>query len=725
MAFPPSAVFAEQQQGDTTSQSTTSEQTSAQLAPSTDQSQTSAESTLTSSETTAPPEGEGGSSPDSLLLDPAPDPYFGPERQSQKQELKLEPDQSDGSLNYRYPLTVPPGRNGLAPAVALTYSSKNTEQISPVGYGWTVDIPYIERINKRGLNKMYTRNDFFSSLDGEIAATSTEGAGGSMVEATFGSDLEAAAPVPAEASISDQLEGKSTEEKANIKAETIVSLGLSGEYVSEQYNLRIDIQSVYKIEGGVQVFAKAWRGEKQLGFGEDGTVEIERFRIFNPPIMVPDGTAHIEKVPQGNTGATVEIEVTGYREDPAEALRQSLAHIISLVGQEDTPIKEGKIGFTTSTFYPSAGSVAPADGAVEYASNSVSWSSAQTAAAGTSANTTDTVFGATDLGAMIGVNKWGSGWMIGRSIANYDTSAIGDSDTISSATVSFYHHGKTNNVNTGTDTLIITTATPASTSTIATGDYDQIGDIDTPSDGALATAVDLSAITTSAYNDYALNSTGRNYISKTAVTAIGIRIGDDQSTAPSGWSDGQSNLINTRAADYAGTTNDPKLVVVHTTPTAPVSNGYGALVENGDFRVYEFLDNNRWKVTDKNGIIFTFGTTSASQINNTASSTQIFRWMLQEVRDRNDNYISYEYYEDNDQLYPYKIKYTGNGTTDGVYEIEFLRESRSDIATSSAPGFPIVSKYRINEIQVKVSGAWQRKYALSYGTGDNGRELDI
>jgi len=50
--------------------------------------------------------------------------------------------------------------------------------------------------------------------------------------------------------------------------------------------------------------------------------------------------------------------------------------------------------------------------------------------------------------------------------------------------------------------------------------------------------------------------------------------------------------------------------------------------------------------------------------------------MLEEVRDLNDNYIKYEYYKNDGQIYPSKVKYTGYNTTDGIFEVEFLRESR-------------------------------------------------
>lgn len=87
-----------------------------------------------------------------------------------------EPDPSTGALVYEYPITVPAGRNSLTPKVSLKYNSQDTRNDSAFGYGWSVSIPYIERLNKHGTNELFngTYNDFSSSLDGELTkVTST------------------------------------------------------------------------------------------------------------------------------------------------------------------------------------------------------------------------------------------------------------------------------------------------------------------------------------------------------------------------------------------------------------------------------------------------------------------------------------------------------------------------------------------------------------------------
>src|SRR5262249_31730549 len=72
------------------------------------------------------------------------------------------------------------------------------------------------------------------------------------------------------------------------------------------------------------------------------------------------------------------------------------------------------------------------------------------------------------------------------------------------------------------------------------------------------------------------------------------------------------------------------------------------------------------------------------------------------------------------QIYPSSTTYTNTGSTNGIFEVDFLRASSTDNGTSSVTGFPVNSNYRVSEIDAKVSGTWVRKYALSYKTGDNG-----
>lgn len=77
-------------------------------------------------------------------------------------------DPSTGALIYKYDFNFPQGVKGLTPEVSLTYNSQNLKDASSFGYGWNITVPYIERMNKSGTDKMYTQNDFVHSDFGEF-----------------------------------------------------------------------------------------------------------------------------------------------------------------------------------------------------------------------------------------------------------------------------------------------------------------------------------------------------------------------------------------------------------------------------------------------------------------------------------------------------------------------------------------------------------------------------
>ena len=164
--------------------------------------------------------------------------------------------------------------------------------------------------------------------------------------------------------------------------------------------------------------------------------------------------------------------------------------------------------------------------------------------------------------------------------------------------------------------------------------------------------------------------------------------------------------------NYFNSSLSGELVLVSGTTWAPK-------VEEGDFLNYTF-SSNTWIVKDKRGITYKFGSSTSTRQDDPSDNTHIYRWMLEEVRDTNNNYVKYEYYKDGGQVYPSRIVYTGNGAIDGVFEINFLRQSRSDNAPSYKFGFLIASNYLINEINTKINGVLAHKYSFSYTSGANG-----
>lgn len=165
----------------------------------------------------------------------------------------------------------------------------------------------------------------------------------------------------------------------------------------------------------------------------------------------------------------------------------------------------------------------------------------------------------------------------------------------------------------------------------------------------------------------------------------------------------QTNFVSSLSGELATTSN---------------SSNFVSKVEDGSFFKYIY-SSNYWLAQDKNGTQYKFGYTANARQDNASSTGQISKWLLEEIRDTNDNYIKYTYTKDNGQIYPYKIIYTGSGSTDGIFEVEFLKEARTDTTKSFKQGFEAKINYRIYEIQTKINSNWVKKYSLTYNTGNN------
>ncbi|MES2930634.1 MAG: SpvB/TcaC N-terminal domain-containing protein, partial [Patescibacteria group bacterium] len=150
---------------------------------------------------------------------------------------------------------------------------------------------------------------------------------------------------------------------------------------------------------------------------------------------------------------------------------------------------------------------------------------------------------------------------------------------------------------------------------------------------------------------------------------------------------------------------------------------YAPKVENGDFLKYNY-DGTSWTVTDKKGTIYSYGTTTSSRQDDPADSTKVYAWMLETVRDTNNNFIRYSYYKNGGEIYPEAINYGGNGTTAGIFDVVFAREAYSSTTASAPylfyPNFKVTTAYRIKTITVKANNEWVKKYDLGYTAGDAG-----
>lgn len=150
-----------------------------------------------------------------------------------------------------------------------------------------------------------------------------------------------------------------------------------------------------------------------------------------------------------------------------------------------------------------------------------------------------------------------------RSFVPIDTSGIDDGATVTGASLFLYATALNNDDDDANAYIGIVETAQASTDTLELADFTVCGDaVDNPTQGA--TALALSAISTSAYNEWILNETGIGWIDKTGVSKFGVREGhdivDNPLTVANQYLDEISGLTFSTSEDTSGT-QDPYLEV--------------------------------------------------------------------------------------------------------------------------------------------------------------------
>lgn len=323
--------------------------------------------------------------------------------------------------------------------------------------------------------------------------------------------------------------------------------------------LEIEIVESNIIEGGVEIFARAWRNGIQIGFGVDGTVDIERFRIYNPPVLVPDvnGTV-VVSVPANEEFNTPAYEER-YREDPVEATLQVIEQNISVMGNiyGDTKIIPGKRGMTTTTVYSQAATATTAMNASTTSGYKSTMQLAHDTVTGDGSQTSSPFANNQFITRAL---RNASGHYLGRNMFLFDTSAISTDDTISSATLSLYG-GTFAYGNPSSTTYEIIASSPASNTSVTTSDFGNY------SFTSFASKT-FEGMSRSSYNDFTLDSNGVANVTKGGISKFGTCTGLDLNITT--MTSGHDNIMAVYEASYTGTTRDPKLVVEHTGGGGPV-----------------------------------------------------------------------------------------------------------------------------------------------------------
>jgi hypothetical protein len=217
------------------------------------------------------------------------------------------------------------------------------------------------------------------------------------------------------------------------------------------------------------------------------------------------------------------------------------------------------LGFDTLTVYPDANpETKTVDGYVAQnygTSTGVSWNTLINAAGNVGAPS-----GSADVFVDIWFHNVDSQWrQLVRSIFLFDTSSLTSNAVIDSAIFSLRGYGKGDSSSISPNLNVFSSA-PASNTNLVAGDYDSLG-----TTAFCDTAITYSGFSTSAYNNFTLNSTGISAISKTGISKFGVRNAnyDVSGTAPT-WTSTAEAYFQCFFAEYSGTANDPKLVVTYT-----------------------------------------------------------------------------------------------------------------------------------------------------------------
>lgn len=300
---------------------------------------------------------------------------------------------------------------------------------------------------------------------------------------------------------------------------------------------------------GVRVFGIGYRDqllrldvEAQLMVNGKRLAVASPMYILNPPVLAPGGAG-------------------GYEWNPLRAVKTDIEHTVGLM----PALKDGEVvddADPTLTAYPDPDAESSTvDGwLVRQLTGGITWSTARDSATATSVDDSATVGRVAWL--MAHGTDSGEYTRLYRAIYGFDTSAVGVSDTISSATFSLRGTNKTvtgwTSSDSGWDLCAVNCTSPVSATALATGDYNKPGT-------TVHAAIAYGSWSTGAYNDF---SVGGAAVNKGGITWLATRLRCDVTNTEPTWIASANLEYQARYADYAGTTDDPKLVVVYTTGSA-------------------------------------------------------------------------------------------------------------------------------------------------------------
>jgi len=215
----------------------------------------------------------------------------------------------------------------------------------------------------------------------------------------------------------------------------------------------------------------------------------------------------------------------------------------------------------TSTFYPDPDAETNTVDGYTVRGGTLTWSDIHDGV-GTGSGDVDATAAIAQLSASATADRWA---FMRRGVFGFYTESIPDGDTISSATFSLRGFSISDQFS---QSVVIDRNPPATATALANGDYDLAG----WNGVEQATGrITIASWSTAGYNNFTLNAAGISNINKTGASWFGTRLSGDFDNSEPVYSASLIARVNIYLADNTGTTNDPKLVVIHTTP--PPSSG--------------------------------------------------------------------------------------------------------------------------------------------------------
>ena len=250
------------------------------------------------------------------------------------------------------------------------------------------------------------------------------------------------------------------------------------------------------------------------------------------------------------------VQATFFPHSPYIKKFADMLTYLDIMGQTDIPLNElGRYIYLTSpeTFNPDADTeTTSVDGFTRHLLTT-DWATLRAAAGNGSTDTATN-----DNACRIYIDGTNFNF-ISRGIWLFDTSALPDSATISSAVFSLYGTDKGDVLS---QSVGVVSSSPAINTAVAASDY-AIANFGTAT--RYATDKTITSLSTSGYNDWTLNASGIAIVSKTGITKLAtLMSGDIDNSAPS-TTPNSNCYFNVYHSDNGS--NKPKLVITYTLPT--------------------------------------------------------------------------------------------------------------------------------------------------------------